>query len=151
MSIKDIWNEEAAAEKKFTAVELPEGTYKAEVLKCEFGKTNAGSDKVLWELKITEGEYINSHSWIHSKFSRTDESEENRKDISKMLAYFKALDLPCSSDKIAESMAGIVGKNIEFKIVAGSRGGMFTNFVRVVPAVATTATPIAADNSAVPF
>jgi hypothetical protein len=133
MSVKDYWNEQAASEKKATAVELPEGTYTAEVMKCEFGKTRAEGDKVFWDLKVLYDDYANCHCWVHSKFSKTDDTEENKKDINKMLDYFKALDLPCASDGIAASMASIVGKTIEFKIVEGSRGGRFTNFIRVVP------------------
>lgn len=148
MSLKDFWNEQAASEKKNTSVELPDGLYIAEVIKCEFGKTAAGGDKVFWDLKIIEGQYANCHQFVHSKFSRTEETEENKKDITKMLDYFKALDLPCTSDKIAASMASIIGKKIEFKAATGSMGGKFTNFIRVISAPVSS--PVAEDEK-IPF
>ena len=132
----DFWNDHAESEKKQFSIDLPVGTYKAEVIKCEVGKTKAGDDKIYWDLKITEpANYANNHHFIHSKYFPNAATDQEKTTTMQMLDFFRALDLPCRRDQLAESMKSVIGKTIEFKIAAGkNEGQFFTNFQRIVPA-----------------
>jgi hypothetical protein len=133
MGVQDFWNEYAETERPvFISGDLEPGRYTAKVTKCAFGKTNAGEDKVEWHLQMIDGPEPGHYFGVHRKFSKTDTSDENQKNIRRLLDDFKNLGLECTSDKIAASMAAIVGQVIEFKIVEGNQGGLFTNFVQVV-------------------
>jgi hypothetical protein len=128
MSVKDFWNEEAGVEKKVFAGDLPDGKYVATVLKCEFGKTKDGTkDKTHWDLQVTEGPHARSHIWVDRGFSKTDESEENKKAIQRMLDDFKQLDLPCGTATIAASMDSIIGKTVLIELKMGNTS-QFKNF-----------------------
>lgn len=132
MSVKDFWNEYAEEEIQVFVNELPVGNYTAKVTECKFGKTQNDEDKVQWTLELMNGPDKGKLFGIHRKFSRTDESEENKKNVKRMLNDFKYLGLPCSSGAIKDSMTSIIGKIIDFKVVEGKLGGFFVNFSRIV-------------------
>ena len=150
MNFKDMWNVAAQQEKK-QFVDLPEGTYQGRVIKCAFEtrKKDPTKTNLVWDLQITDGEYKGQHAFIYRSFSRTDTSEQNQKAINRVLNDFIQLDLPCDADVIDKTMAGVVGKIVEFKFAADNNGGMWKNINRIVH-VPVVESPVAVDDGA-PF
>ncbi len=132
IKVKDFFNSEAEKPLVNFVKDLNPGEYTAKVTKCAYGTTANGENKVEWNLLLLDGNEKGSYVGIHCKFSITEDTDENKKNIRKMQNYFKSLQLPCNSDKIAESMAYIVGKTINMKVVAGSTGGTFYNFKEII-------------------
>lgn len=133
MNFKDMWDKAATQPKKqFDNVELPEGTYTAEIVSCKLGKTKDQSkDMITWDLRIVVGEHKNQRIFVNRPFSRTDESEQNQKAIERALNDFIQLDLKADTASLAQTMSDIVGKIIELSLKKANTG-MFYNFRRIV-------------------
>jgi len=133
MDFGSMWDRKAKEGKKVIGIpdELPEGLYEVKVLVCKFGETKTGKSMVFWDLEVAVGQQKGNHIHVYRTFSKTEDTEENRKAIDSALDDFKQLGLDATRAAIARSMINLIGKVIEIKLVKGTNGN-FRNFKRII-------------------
>lgn len=153
MNFADMFDSIAKEPKTvFENTPLPDGDYVTEVVSVSLGQTKDKAKAMFkWDLKIAEGDRKNCHIFVNRPFGRED-TEQNRKALTRALNDFKILDLPCDSQILDNTMKNLIGKYIEINLKEDGRGpdqqgriNQWQNFRRIVDK------PLPAPNTAESF